>query len=402
MERELTPREQFLRQMAAAQDAELGQVGSVAQQKARLRQRIEQGARGLRLARWLALPAVVAGVAAAAWLLFWPSPLTFAVGAPRAHGEVGVAVAAPPADAIDLMFSDGSFVALGPTSRARVTTIDARGAAILVERGHADVSIVPRKGGSWRVDAGPFEIQVKGTRFSFDWDPTLEQLDFRLDHGAVRITAPCLPGGRSLVAGQSLRASCKAVASSEVPASATPEPATTKALPSADAAASAAPLAQVVAVPTAPSWQKLAAAQDYRAALKAAIKLGFEAECSRGSSADLLQLGDVARLAGDPARAVQAYEAARGKRASADRSAFAIGLVEFDQRGRYARAAEWFATYIKEQPSGPLAEEAHGRLMDAWQRAGNAAQARAVAATYLSRYPRGQYADLARRLTRAE
>jgi TolA-binding protein len=107
-------------------------------------------------------------------------------------------------------------------------------------------------------------------------------------------------------------------------------------------------------------------------------------------------------LAGDPTRALQAYQAARSKHSSPDRSAFAIGLVEFDQRGRYASAAEWFARYIQEQPRGPLVDEARGRLMEAWQRSGNAAKAREVAEAYLTRSPRGQYADLARRLTRPE
>jgi hypothetical protein len=37
--------------------------------------------------------------------------------------------------------------------------------------------------------------------------------------------------------------------------------------------------------------------------------------------------------------------------------------------------------------------------MDAWQRAGEPARARAAAQGYLGRYPHGAYADLARRLT---
>jgi hypothetical protein len=112
----------------------------------------------------------------------------------------------------------------------------------------------------------------------------------------------------------------------------------------------------------------------------------------------LLVLGDVARLAGDPERAVQAYEAAHRKHPTDDRSAFAIGLVEFDHWHRYRRAAEWFAAYLGEQPDGSLVDEARGRLMEAWQRAGEPAQARAIAEAYLTRSPNGQYADLARRL----
>jgi outer membrane protein assembly factor BamD (BamD/ComL family) len=99
---------------------------------------------------------------------------------------------------------------------------------------------------------------------------------------------------------------------------------------------------------------------------------------------------------------LQAYEAARRKRATGDRSAFAIGLVEFDHWRRYRRAAEWFTTYVNEQPDGPLAEEAQGRLMEAWQRANEPGKARVAGRAYLARYPHGDYADLARHLTRTE
>jgi hypothetical protein len=399
MERELSPRREFLRQMAAAQDAQLRQEFGVAQQKALLRQHLERR-QGRRPQIRLGLVGATLAAAAAIFAFAWPRPMTFAVGDTRIRGEIGAAVAATESSPTDLTFSDGSFLALGARGRARVTSVDEHGAAILVERGHADVSIVPRKNGSWRVDAGPFEIHVKGTRFSFDWDPSQERLDFRLHHGAVSITAACLPGGRELVAGQSLQASCRTAVAAAAASSASSTPSAPT--PAAEAPSSAPVTAAPSSAATTPSWRQLASQQDYRGALGAAVRLGFEDECRRASAADLLLLGDAARLAGDPARAVTAYEAARRKHSGSDRSAFALGLVEFDQRRHYARAAEWFATYLREQPGGPLAEEAQGRLMDAWQRAGSAAQARSVAEAYLLRHPRGQYADLARRLTRSE
>jgi hypothetical protein len=216
----------------------------------------------------------------------------------------------------------------------------------------------------------------------------------------VLITAPCLNGGRALVAGESLRASCRP-APADAPhadgAPVAPEPPAERA-DSQPRPPTRARLA--VRAEPAPAWRALAKAQDYRGALDAAIKLGFDGELRRSSVDDLLVLGDVARLAGDSTRALQAYEAARRRGTASDRSAFAIGLVEFDHRRRFRQAAEWFATYVAEQPGGPLAEEAQGRLIEAWQRAGEEGKARAVGQVYLARYPRGQYADLARHLTR--
>jgi hypothetical protein len=382
-------RDDFLRDLAAAQDEVLRQRSIAGGVKARVRQTLAR--RTSRRRTWLVTLSVAAAALGVVAIVAVArrAPLTFAVGDAGARGELGAPIVAAEAKPVDLVFSDGSYLALAPRGRARVTSIDERGAAILVERGRADVSVVPRKNGSWRVEMGPFEIHVKGTRFSLDWDPEAERLDFQLHKGAVVITAPCLAGGRALVAGESLQASCRA------------QPPEEEGAPAVEAVAPPTRARARGAAPApSPAWRPRAGAQDYRAALDAALSFGFERELRRSSPADLLLLGDVARLAGDPARAVQAYEAARRKHPTVDRSAFAIGLVEFDHRHRYRAAADWFATYLSEQPEGPLAEEAQGRLMEAWQRAGEISKARAVGEAYLSRHPRGQYADLARRLTR--
>jgi hypothetical protein len=380
-------RDEFLAEMASAQDELVRRSRAVAYERVRLR-----GALIPRRRRRLLFPVLLSlGAGAAGLVLARPRPLRFAVA--DASGELGAAIVAPEASPVDLRFSDGSVLALGPSGRARVTTIDERGASILVERGHADVSVVPRKNGSWRVDIGPFAVHVKGTQFSFDWDPRAERLDFRLLRGAVVITAPCLEGGRPLVAGESFQASCRPAAAGDA------GPTLGEAREVEEPVAPAAPRLRADDG-EAQSWRQRAKAQDYRGALDAAIRHGFEAEIRRSSPTDLLLLGDVARLAGDPDRAIQAYEAARRKHAAGDRSAFAIGLIEFDQRHHYRRAAEWFETYVREQPRGPLVEESEGRLMEAWQQAGEASKARQAAEAYLGSHPGGQYVDLARRLKR--
>src|SRR5262249_8088076 len=154
---------------AVAQDELLLHGSVLAHEKVRLRRALPRGARRRRFL----LPVLISlGAAAACFLAMRPrGALTFAVGRAATEGEGGAAISAPEASAVELSFSDGSALALGPSGRARVTTIDRHGATILVERGHADVSVVPRRNGRWRVDVGPFAIHVKGTRFSFDWDP---------------------------------------------------------------------------------------------------------------------------------------------------------------------------------------------------------------------------------------
>jgi TolA-binding protein len=110
-------------------------------------------------------------------------------------------------------------------------------------------------------------------------------------------------------------------------------------------------------------------------------------------------LGDAARLSARPDRASEALLTLRRKyprdarRAAA---AFALGKVAFDQRHAYTQAAEWFATYVREQPNGELVREAYGRQIEALRNAGDGAGAQRVAKEYLSRYPDGPHADIAR------
>jgi TolA-binding protein len=50
----------------------------------------------------------------------------------------------------------------------------------------------------------------------------------------------------------------------------------------------------------------------------------------------------------------------------ATRAAFDLGVIEFEQ-GAFMRAAESFEVYLREAPDGPLAREALGRLMEAYE-----------------------------------
>jgi hypothetical protein len=402
MERDMN--DDLFRRVAEAQDELLERVSTVDREVRRIAERPAPRARRA----WLVAPVLLtaAGAAAAFALVALGRPLTVERTDVAAAVSVGADVVAPAERPVALAFSDGSTMELGATARARVTRLNAHGAAIRVERGRAAISVVPRRGNDWGVDVGPFHVAVKGTRFSLRWEPETERFSFELEHGKVVITSPCLAGERALVAGESLEASCRWQPADRPPvAAAASAPAPVAAPPVEVMAPEVAPVDEPAEAPRvrvserAPAWRKLASAQRYGEALAAAERGGFAAECRRRDAADLLLLGDVARLAGSPARAAQAYEAARRKRgATPDRSAFGLGLVAFDQRRDYRAAAAWFQTYLREQPRGALAEQAEGRLMDAWQRAGEGARAREAARGYLARYPHGAYGDLARRL----
>jgi TolA-binding protein len=113
-------------------------------------------------------------------------------------------------------------------------------------------------------------------------------------------------------------------------------------------------------------------------------------------------LADVARMGGQPVRAVELLHVTRRRfprSEAASVAAYTLGVTAFDQAGSYAEAAKWFEVYLRERPTGPLAAEALGRLMESTDRLGRHGRAEALARKYLQLYPNGAHRDVATRLT---
>lgn len=359
-------------------------------------------------ARWSLGFALGAAALLVLWLS-WPSasePLAFTIGdSQRAHA--GTFVAAPSDRELPLRFADGTRFDLAAGTSARVASLDTQGAHLVLEKGRAVAAVVHRPDSRWRVDVGPFQVAVVGTRFDVSWDAAARVMELKLDQGAVRVSGGMLSEALEVRAGQRLRAFADdarvELSGGDEDERAAPVPSTGNEQPQTPALDSAhnAPAAAAPAISSgvsAPLWRTLAAAGKFRDALAAAEQAGFEAECRRASGADLLALADAARLSGSAARAEQAYTAARSKLPGGGRASYGLGLVAFDQRGDFVRAARYFETYLREQPSGALRAEATGRLMEAWQRAGRISEARQVAQQYLSRYPQGPQTARAKQL----
>jgi TolA-binding protein len=151
--------------------------------------------------------------------------------------------------------------------------------------------------------------------------------------------------------------------------------------------------------PASNDWRELAKQGRYREAMAAADSMGFEAQFASGSAADLLTLGNTARLAGALGRAEDAFLTLRQRfprNPSRAVAAFSLGKIAFDQKNDAQSAARWFRTCLNEAPSGALAQESQGRLLESLQRIGDRSGAEKVASEYLARYPDGPHAKLAR------
>ena len=432
----LDPLQRLGQTVAAQQDQQLASHPSLREARARLL----SGAPARR-SRWLPSPALVFAASAAltALALLVPgvvgsrlSPLSFQEGSHP--GAVDAWLAAPTAAPLPLRFSDGSALDLGPGARARVASVSPEGARVVIEHGRADVAVVHRRDTRWALSAGPFEVRVTGTRFAVEWDAAHEVFRLAMAEGSVVVTGACLPGPTTFRGGDALSLACPARPASTSSASArvsgavppsgvsapvvAPSASAAEPPPSAPVLAPSLPSPPVPgpapttasvapAVPPGPvgsaaiDWKEAALARRHRDALAAAEASGFESVCAGASAGDLALLADAARFAGSTGRARQALTTLRSRFAGDGRAAtaaFTLGRMAFDQQGAYGEAAGWFATYLAEQPGGSLAQEALGRLIEARQRAGDGAGARAAAQQYLARFPGGAHDALARRL----
>jgi transmembrane sensor len=351
---------------------------------------------------WAFALAGVTAVALIAGAVRWSSrPITFQIGPLAGTGRPGDLIEAPAAGTVAVKFSEGSSFLLQSGGRARVLTTEGRGARVLIDSGEMDVDIAHSelRPGRWRFEAGPFHVQVTGTRFRLAWQPASQRFALATKEGRVIVSGSCMGATQAIAAGESVDLSCPTFQSGAAAALAEPapggdstEPRTAEEPPHAEPAALK-PMSKL------PPWRERIAAGRLTEGLRAAEQAGFARVCQEASLKELVALAGAARLSGRTARATEALRAIRQRfpqTMDASTAAFTLGRIAFEQRDAYEEAAYWFGTYLTEQPTGPLMGDSVGRLMEARQRAGDLAGARQDAERYLRRFPKGPYASEAR------
>lgn len=219
-------------------------------------------------------------------------------------------------------------------------------------RGEVDATFHHREGTRWIVEAGRVEVEVTGTRFKVAWDPGSEHFRIAMREGSV-VLRGCSLDGRVARTGDVVEVDCR------------PPPASPS--PSVVVPAKQAPVAK----PT----------------------------CENVAIDEVARRADAARHARDLPEARSCLLALRRRfpgTSAAARATFDLGVVSFDAGGS-AEAAKWFQRYLDEQPDGPLAREALGRLAEA-RDASDDPRAADAATAYVARYPTGPHAAIARKI----
>jgi TolA-binding protein len=294
-------------------------------------------------------------------------------------------------EAMTLEFSERSRVVFAPQAAARLVRADSEQVALTLERGQLEISVMADASRTWQVLAGPFAVEGTGTIFTVEWQPQARTLTVAVREGEVRVRGGTLPP-----AGDIIGANRRLVVEDVVVRTAVSVPTEIVAVePQREVKE------QTRRPRTEPVWQRLAAAGEHASALAAVERLGLAAVLEHADAEDLDRLAHSARLAGAGARAREVLQALRRRfprDTRAQMAAFLLGRVTLEQEHDPGAAAQWFAVYVQEQPSGPLVEEARGRILEIRRSQDDPAAVQAAARAYLEHHPDGRRAMLARGL----
>jgi ferric-dicitrate binding protein FerR (iron transport regulator) len=321
---------------------------------------------------WLLAPLAACAVLVAGWGLYRgfsaPSPLRFNLDGREPASEY---VASEDVRPRQMAFSDGSTLVLHASGRLRVTVAHSHGATLLLERGRLDVSIRHHPSTRWRLEVGPYVVEVTGTRFDVTWDPDAGDFGVDLLEGAVHISGPGISTPIPLQIGQQFRANQAgnyAVQRQPQTAPASPPTMTEPtARPSATAKATRVASAAGPERAGSPSghdkpacdWTGLVSSGQFEATVSEAQRLGIETTLAECPTRSLFALADAARYLGKFDLSKSALVAIR-KRAPDDRSkaAFFLGRLA-EASGNLELALGWYSQAMEGKADPQFAEEAN-------------------------------------------
>jgi TolA-binding protein len=297
--------------------------------------------------------------------------------------------------------ADGTIIDLAQGALGRVNDASS-GAHFDLLRGTGTFSVAPQSGRAFTVQAGPYRVQVLGTKFRVRYESAGE-LEVLVEHGRVLVREPgreavALGAGDRFSALRDERSVARRVDSAaDARASGeAPPPAEAPPTIAAPTLRETAPSGSV-----GPDWYELYQRRDYVGALAAARVAGLPRLTEGLGAARLADLADAARLGGDLSASLQTLVALERRfpgSPQARHAGFLIGRV-LAQSGRRSEASTKLEGYLAANPEGSYSLETMGRLMELYSERGDTARARAMAARYLERAPSGPYQRLARSLS---
>ena len=302
----------------------------------------------------------------------------------------------------ELQFQDGSEVRLSTGARVRLVASEPARALVTVLKGQARFRVRHQARTDWRVEAGPFRVQVTGTAFTVDWAADAARFQVAVTEGSVRVEGAGAGMGLPLLAGQSLTADAttgdiRVWRNDDLPGDGQPPPTPA---PRRPVAPEPVPEPAPSLASRSSAWAALLGNGDYQRIVAEAEAMGIE-RCLRVCSDEArMALADAARYQGKWSLARQVLATLTdGSPLGTEpaRAQYLLGQIAEGEGDRLA-AARAYERCEQLDGRGGYAALALGRLISVSVALGDHAVARQAAGRYLDRYPRGPHADEARRL----
>ncbi len=362
--------------------------------------------------------------------IFKDRPLRYEV---KGIGHEEGFIAASKDESAPVLFSDGTELTLAPLGRARIGSVDSRGAEINLEAGEIHAKVTHREKTRWNVNAGPFTVHVTGTEFITKWDPSTQAVRVTLIEGSVQVSG-CGVESKRVAKGEELTAACSATGATPVLSTSHPrddekpredrtpssrglnlvEPSASNVKPRDLAKPRVGSIDDDPAFvesgdldPPPPSTEDVTDKKPPH--LLDPKPASVERTHTPTTSATSVQGAGALFRAAKEARVAQSFDAAKSlflevrkrfpKSGEATLAAFELGRSSFDRDHDYVAATNWFSTYLAEAPNGVLARDALGRIIESRTLSGDAAGAKKAGAEYLLSYPSGPHESVARRVT---
>jgi TolA-binding protein len=332
-----------------------------------------------------------------------------------------------------LKFADSSTVIIKNSSTARILEQKGHHVRFLLERGHASINVKHHDDTHWIVDVGPYKVNVIGTSFDVLWEPEEQHFELNLHHGKVKVVGPMIESGHTISSKEILGAwvSDNRVEITAAPGTKQKKRTVTNNLISQnphghlssnnnakhnDTVSESSVMQNSASLknknhhgknlkePEAAakievSWSAQNRNGNFASVVSEARQIGLANIFKTSSATDIQALADAARLSGNLDISLDAFHALRQRfpqTSFASNAAYSLGKIAFDKGASYGLAAKWLNTYLAEKPSGALAREARGRLIEAKNKLGDINGARNTARQYLKMYPDGPHAKLAK------
>jgi transmembrane sensor len=347
-------------------------------------------------------------------------PIEYQLAGSSNIAPVGQYVAPTTQEPLALKFSEGSVVELKPGARARVARTTVHGATVLLETGGAKVDVVHRPVTDWTILAGPYTVHVTGTAFQLDYESSSQRFELSMKSGAVNVEGPGLAHPVQVKGQEHFvhyvgeprfeHRNAVSVQSAKHEPEAAVQP-SSSALNVADAVqaeldrlnkhafSSREKANRASGAESQVGWAAEVARGEYASVFRKANEKGWGQVLTQANQADLVAVANAARFMGRVTASREALEAIRRRfkgTYAAHSATYLMGRLTEPSSPR--EAIGWYLQYEREAPGGPLLAEAAGRRLLMVQAVGDRSGAERLAHEYVTRFPDGPYAGVARKI----